>query len=48
MEFKDIEPYFKRVLKVLHSQDILYCNATDKQVAKALATVKTTKKSKTK
>lgn len=43
MEFKDIEPYFKKVLKVLHSQDILYCNATEQQVAKALAIAKTIK-----
>lgn len=35
MEFKIIEPCFKKLLKELHQQGILYCYATEQDIQKA-------------
>lgn len=35
MEFDTIEPYFKAILKELHSHGLLYSNASEKEIRDA-------------
>lgn len=42
IEFKDIYPYWDKLLKELHSKGILFCYATDKEILTAYSKVKKT------
>lgn len=44
MEFKDIEPYFKAILKELHSHQQLYMYASEKEIINAYNKVRKGKK----
>lgn len=35
MDFTIIEPYFKKILKDLHGQGLIYMNASDRQIWEA-------------